>query len=428
MFRLTSRRSALVVAALALTVTTALAIPTPTRGRAAAVPVVPAAPVRRANPLLPAPVDLSGLYPDLAVQPKAPNFAPSNMAPLYTQADWDVYRQSFGNSATPARSAGSAELAAKLIAAAEVESRPGLRRLLLIRAIAVSYRNRDGWTFAGRALESYRKTLEVEQPAQVAALWTIADTLSRCITTPRPQRIECSSLAAKANVQLSLQLVELGQIDAAQTLIKKATYHEGWVRSDTRLRGQVSAARSFINSSAKLMDSLVEQYTAVVEKKDEAAAFRLYLFARFVRNSPGMADDLTTRRNAADIQQLATALAAADKDTAAAYAAAELLRDKGGALPDGILRQRTLYAAMHYYRVFLRDPANEDQRVQRTLAQMQIQALAADGGRGNPVIRPFDPPPATQATTEPATRPAGPARVVRPAAPARDGTAAHPLG
>jgi hypothetical protein len=426
MFRLTFRRGALLAAVLALTATTTLAIPTPTRGRVAAAPVVSAAPVRRVNPLLPAPVDVSGMFPDLAVQARAPGFAPANMAPLYTQAEWDAYKQAFPDATGAARTAGSAELAAKMIAAAEVESRPGLRRLLLIRAIAVSYRNRDGWIYAGRALESYRKTLEVDQPAQVAALWTVADTLSRCITTPRPQRIECSSLAAKANVQLSLQLLELGQVDAAQTLIRKVTYHEGWVRSDTRLRGQISAARSYINSTATLMDSLYEQYLAVVEKKDESAAFRLYLFARFVRNSPGMASDLSTRRNAADIQQLSAALAAADRDSAAAYPAAELLRDKGGALPEGILRQRTLYAAMHYYRVFLRDPANEDQRVQRTLAQMQIQAIAADGGRGNPVIRPFDPPPATQPATAPATHPAAPARPARPASP--DGTAAHPLG
>ena len=436
---LTARRCVLVAGVTTLLVSTALgarhvAAPRTARARAATRPVMalnPLATPRRANPLLPAPINAAGLYPDLSPQIKAPTFAPAGVAPLYTQADWDAYRAAFGadlDGQNHTHVSGPGELAGKMIAAAETETHPGLRRLLLVRAVALTFRNHDGWAIAGRALEAYQKSMDVSQPAQVAALWTMTDTLSRFSTVPKPERIKCSALAAKANVQLALQLLDYGQLDAAQALIKKTTYHEGWIKNDARLRSQISAARSTINSTATLMDYMQDQYSAVVDKKDEAAAFRLYLFARFVRPSPGIVDDLQTRRSATDIQQLAGTLNAADRDAASGYAAAELLRQTGAGLPAGILRQRTLYAAMHYYRVFLRDPDTEDQRVQRTLAQMQIQTLAADGARGAPVIHPFDPPatatqPASAPASHPATRAAGVAtltplrRTIAPAAP-----------
>lgn len=414
------RRSCL-LASLLMT-TSAFALPAHHAGTRSGAPA-PAAPVAAApvaeepHPLLPPQVNLATLYPDIAGGLKTAAFAPKGITPLYTQEDWNAYQQMFAADLANRR-ATTNELAAKFIAAAEAEKRPGVARLLLVRAVAITYRNAGGWAQAGRALESYRKIADINDLAQVAALWTMTDTLSKYSTTPRPERINCSAIAAKANIQLSLALLNLGQLDGALALIRKITYHEGWTRSDTRLRAQIASARATVNSTASLMQSLRGDFTAVVKNKDENAAFRIYLFAKFVRPSPTVVAELASRKNAAAIHATVAALDVADRNPAEAYAAGEALRKAAAGLSEGVLKQRTNYAAMQYYRVFLRDPANEHERVKLTLAQMQVQNLAADGAHGPIAIRPFDPPPPPSPTA--ATRPVGlPPRTTRPASPSR---------
>lgn len=381
------------------------------RSRPARTPTPAAEPRRFANPLLPDQVSIAGLFPEMTSQQKAPSAGVPGFSPLYTAEDWEVYRSRFGAEAdglVRKKSSAYAELAGKFIATAEESSdRPGLQRLLLVRAVALCYRNRDGYTQAGKALAAYQRCADLSVPAQVAALFTLSDTLSRYSTTPRPERIKCSAIAAKANMQLALQLVELGQLDAARSLIKKITYHEGYVRSDAHLRARIAQVRGLVNSTGTMMEYLYDQYQAVVTKNDEAAALRLYLYARFVRHTPTIIGELHQRSSATAIQSLASALAQADRDAAQAFAAGDLLRNVAAELPDGVIKSRTLYAAQRYYRAFLHEPSTETQRVKRTLAQMAVQAVAADGARPAPTIRPFEEPPAATQPQGTPERPLG---------------------
>jgi hypothetical protein len=385
------------------------------------------APAAAANPLLPKQVDMTALFPPMLPTQNDPVLAPNGITPLYTKEDWTAYTkivtQESASSGQRRITAGN-ELAARLIAAAEVETHPGVRRLLLVRAVAMTYRNRDGWNQAGKALASFQRTMDYNNAAQLAALWTMTDTLSKYSTTPKAQRIECSAIAAKANIQLSLMMLDWGQLDAAQLLIKKATYHEGWLKNDARIRAQIAAARGTINSTASMMEYLRGQYDAVVKNRDEHAAYQLFLYARFARYSPGIVADLQTRRSAREIQSLSQMLAEADagKNPLAAFTAADTLRQSASNLPEGMLRHRVMYAAMHYYRLFMRDPATETERVKRTLAQIQIQNLAADGARGPTNIRPFEVP---ASATQPARTADAPAR---PTPPISRGAQARPVG
>ena len=114
------------------------------------------------------------------------------------------------------------------------------------------------------------------------------------------------------------------------------------------------------------------------------------------------------------LAQLAASIDAAGRDAAAAFPAAENLRVVATTLPDGMLRQRTLYAALQHYRAFLNDPGTERDRIHRTLARMSLEAVIADGAHAGAAIDPFAPPaaaggvrgPTTGPATQPARRPA----------------------
>ena len=449
MRRLSTRHVALAVAGLGLLAGTALAA----RHVATSQPAVRTVEItatRGGNPLLPKALDVSGLFVELANQQKTAALAPAGFEPVYSKEDWAAYSAQFGADADDLirkRSSGYLELAGKMVTAAQAApEKSGLRRLLCLRAAALSFRNAGGWAHAGKALTLYQDAMDINVPSHLGGLWSMADTLSRYATTPKPERIKCSAIAAKANMQLSLQLLDIGQLEAAQALTKKCTYHEGYLRSDAHLKAEIVQVRGLVNSTTTMMDYLQEQYTAVIRRGDEAAAMRLYLYARFVRPTPEIVRELDARQSAAAIQNLSAILTAADRDPVMAYTAAETLRNTGTDLPEGIIRQRTLYASLRYYRAFIRSPQTENERVKRTLAQMAIQAVAGDGARGAPTIKPFEVPAATQptvpatvgATLAPRSARPGRAAPTPPVAPPTilppvhavpvDGTPEHPVG
>ncbi|HVT83368.1 MAG TPA: hypothetical protein VHM90_22195 [Phycisphaerae bacterium] len=387
-------------------------------GRAAvsgtAHPASPSAPALvRTNPLLPPAIGLDGFYADTSLIAKLPAMAPLGFEPLYTSQDWVSFRERFGAEAdaiTHLRSSGQIAFAEKLIEGANPAASPGLRRLLLTRAAAIAYRSKEGFPTADKAVQGYFAILDRKSPAQVGALWTLANTMARTSVTPKPDRIRYDGVAARANMQLALLLLDADQIDAAQAMIKQVAYHEGWLKGDAYTRGQIAQVRSLVKQQAGMMEYLATQYQPAIHN-DVAALTAVYLYGRYVKQNIALVADLPGRVPESSLALLAQKLdGAAHGNMDATFAAAESLRVTAAAIPDAHIRSRTLYAAMQLYDAYMASPSTEKNRIQRTLARINREAVVSDGARrGNP-IDPFAPAPATT------TAPGAPLRPVEPAA------------
>jgi hypothetical protein len=378
---------------------------------------------------------VDGFFVDLGVVQKLPTITPAGFAPLYTEQDWVAYRSAFGAEADAIgrlKSSGVLALAERMIAAAtgpELSTRdwtPGLQRLLLLRAAALVYRNRDGYPTANKAVTAYREVMDKKAPAQVGALWTITNAMSRMAVTPKPERIRYDGIAARANMQLALLLLEADQVEAAEAIIRQVGYHEGWLKSDPDTRAQIAQVRARVNAAATMMDFLATQYEPAV-RNDEAALMTVYLYGRFVKGREDLVADLPGRVPNSRLAQLAASITAAQTNPSASFAAAENLRVVASTLPEvpgtTMIKQRTLYAALQHYRAFLNAPQTERDRINRTLARMSLESVIADGARAGTTLDPFAPhgadgaakvpagaatqPAATPHLTPSATRPVG---------------------
>ncbi len=357
-------------------------------------PVVPAG---LRNPLLPVQVGADALLPELSLIQKIPMVAPAGFDPLYTGAQWSAYRQMFGEEAdnvTRQKSSGVAAFAGRLIAAADGEAklgtagRQGLARLLYLRAVAVCYRNRDGFPTANRAVMGYQGVMDIHEPLQVAGLWAMTNIMSKLAVTPKPDRIRYSGIAARANMQLALLLLDADQVEAAEGMVRQIGYHEGWLRSDKRVQAQISQVRAQVKQTAGLMADLATKYDRAV-KGDDGALMAIYLYGRYVKGRPDLVANLPARKPGSPMAQLAGALAAAERDPAEGFTAAEMLKGVAMGLDDGVMKQRTLWAALGYYRAYLKDGSTEHERVKRTLARIAIEAVIGEGARGPHAIEPM---------------------------------------
>jgi hypothetical protein len=360
------------------------------------------------NPLLPPSVAVEGFYADLLLVAKLPAITPAGFDPLYTAADWQTFREKYGAEAdgiTKLKSSGQIAFAEKLIAAAENAPErspvaPGLQRLLLTRAAAIAYRSKEGFPTADKAVQAYLKVIDKKSPAQLGALWSISNAMSRTSVTPRPDRIRYDGIAARANMQFSLLMLEADQIEAAQAMNKQIAYHEGWLKADKFTLSLIAQVRGEVKHRATMMEYLGTQYQPAL-RNDVAALTSIYLYGRYVKQNPGIVADLPGRVPDSSLAQLARKLdGAARGDAESAFAAAETLRVTAAAIPDSHIRARTLYAAMQLYDTYMAAPATDKNRVQRTLARINREAVVADGARRSNSIDPFAAPPA------PATAPA----------------------
>jgi hypothetical protein len=362
-------------------------------------------------------VAAEALMPEMGSVQKGPMAGVAGFEPIYTEGEWAAYRGMFGAEADAIgrkKSSGVAELAGRMIAAGDGEAkradgRKGLARLLYLRAAAVCYRNRDGFPTANRAVEGYRGVMDIHQPLQVAGLWAMTNVMSKMAVTPKPERIRYSGIAARANMQLALLLLDADQIEAAEGMIRQIGYHEGWLKGQGQVRAQIAAVRAQVKQTAGLLEQLGELYGPAV-KGDDSALMQIYLYGRYVKGKPELVADLPGRKPGSPMAQLAGAIGAAEKDPAAAFTAAEMLKGVASTMPDGVLKQRTLWAALGYYKAYVKDPATERERVKRTLARMSIEAVIGDGARAAHAVKPMEVAEAG-AATQPggaATRPAEP--------------------
>jgi hypothetical protein len=380
------------------------------------------APVVKTNPLLPLAVAIDNFFADLSLSPKAaPAALPAGFEPLLSVKDWQAFRARYGAEAddlTKLKPSGQIAFSQRLIeAAADVPSgperapdSPALRRFLLLRAAAIGYRTKDGFPTADKAVAAYQELMDKRSAVQVGALWSMANAISRTSVTPKPERIRYDGIAARANMQLALLMLDADQIDAAQAIIKQIAYHEGWLKGDPATRAQIARVRTEVHQAAAMMDYLATQYQPAIHN-DVPALTAIYLYGRYVKGNPSLVADLPGRVPGSPLAEMARSVdAAARGDAASAFAAAEALRVAAVGTGDACLRARTLYAAMQLYDAFMAAPETQRDRVKRTLARIAREGVVADGARKAGSIEPLAP----VAATAPAAAPA-------PAAPGRHG-------
>jgi hypothetical protein len=386
----------------------------------AANPVNPAS-VAKTNPLLPLGVAIDNFCADLSLSPKvAPAVLPAGFGPLLSARGWQAYRERFGTEAdelTRLKPSGQIAFAQRLMDAAtwvpsgpELSADPPeLRRYLLLRAAAIAYRTKEGYPTADKAVAAYLELMDKRSAVQVGALWSLANAISRTSVTPKPERIRYDGIAARANMQLALLMLEADQIDAAQAISKQIAYHEGWLKNDAATRAQIGRVRTEVHQAATMMDYLATQYQPAI-RNDVPALTAIYLYGRYVKGNRALVADLPGRVPGSPLAEMARSLdAAARGDVAAAFSAAEGLRVAAAGTPDACIRARTLYAALQLYDEYMAAPETQRNRVQRTLARIAREGVVADGARKAGSIDPFAP----VAATAPAEAPAGPARQTR---------------
>jgi len=380
---------------------------------AATKPAPAPAPVARGNPLLPPSIPVESFFIDLSVVQKLPAIAPRGYEPIYTSEDWTAYRTQFGAEAddvTRLKSSGQAEFADKMLHAATdapaagKTPTAGLQRLLLLRAASIGYRNKDGYPVANKAVAAYIAVMDKRSATQVGGLWTISNIMARTSVTPKEDRIRYDAIAARANMQLALLMLDVDQVAAAESIIKQIGYHEGWLKKDATTRGQIASVRAEVKRVVSMMDYLATQYQPAIHN-DVSALTVIYLYGKYVKAKPTSVEDLPGRVPGSSLSQLATSLDAAGTGTStkpeAAFAAAEKLRQLATTIPDILIRHRTLYAAMQLYDVYMNAPQTERDRVNRTIARIAREGVISDGARKAHSIDPF----AVPATTQPAQIP-----------------------
>ena len=342
------------------------------------------------SPLLPPQLTLEEFLPDLSLNPQFPSIVPEDFTALYTAADWQDYQKQFGNVTSGLVSASADERAAvaeQLLTASVQAGSIGLGRLLAIRTFALTYDSSFSSPLAQQSLERYMQlVIDVNNPVQIAPIWTMSHLLASVHATPLQNRQQYAVLAERANVQLTIDFLNAGQLDAANRVVSMLGIHETRaVRANAPLMAEMDIARTLVVQTRQMIEYLDLEYVKVQQGNPDASV-PVYLYARFIRDWPQMRSAIMRLWPTGMAAVLDDALEAGTVNTDDAYLAGKLLKEAATTLPAGILRDRTMYAALTNYRVFMNDPATQNERINRTLAHVAVQQLYQQGARPQPVV------------------------------------------
>ena len=343
------------------------------------------------NPLLPKRIHLTQLWPDMSLVQKAPVTGPAGWRPVYSLHTWATFQKRFGtrqNTIFQLRLSDRIQLASDMLDAAHKTTSPRLKRLLALRAFALSFRYYSGSRLAQKAQSLYLKHIDDNNLVQVAPVWTMANYLAFLQTTSQADRRRIAFLAEAANVQLVMLLLNAGQVEDAARVVAHLVIHETLgVRADHPLMSAMNTARILVSQTRMMMDFLAGKYPKIGIKPQ--AAMAVYLYTRFIRPVSNVRAWLENRWRIGAIGQLSRSLTLCKTDIQAEFTAGKDLDRAADQLPWGILRDRVDFAALQHYRTFLNSKATRWDRIHRTLAKIAIQHLIERGARPNPTISPL---------------------------------------
>ncbi len=343
------------------------------------------------NSLLPKRIRLSQLWPDMSLTPQSPIQSPRGWRPVYSADDWRAFRRRFGarqDNIIRQRLSARIQLAADMLAAAHQAKRPGYERLLALRAFALTFRYHVGSPLAQRALSLYLRHIHSGNLVQVAPVWTMANDLAFLRATPLASRRASALTAEAANVQLTMLLLNAGQVEDAARVVRHLVIHETRaVRADHPLISAMGTARVLVSQTRAMMNFLAGEYKNM--GSDPQSAMNVYLYTRFIRPVPDVRAWLENRWRNNKIGRLSRALLNCKNNIHAQFVAGRYLAAAADPLPPGILRDRVFFAALVHYRAFMNSTETRWDRIDRTLAKIAIQHLIEQGARPNPVIMPL---------------------------------------
>ena len=346
------------------------------------------------NPLLPPAITVSDLWPDLTLNQSVPSIAPGHFPPLYSAQDWRRYEKTYAPKISTAmrhRVLDKIAVAGSLLDKAGKMRHHGLARLLDIKAFALTFQSRLGSPVAQRALAQYMTLVSPDNIVEIAPIWTMSQLLAYLGATPPQDREHFAALAERADVQLTIRLLRYAQVAAAARTVRLLVIEETLpVRQNPVLMGQISNTRALTSQTVTMMDYLDQQYHQLI-KGDVAAATPIYLYALVIQNEPLVRRQIVRRWPTSVPAKIEKLLASAPVNPHADYDVAKLLHQAGSALPWGILRDRTLYASLQHYHIFLNNPITQWDRISRTLAKIAVEHLIEQGARPHPDIAPLTP-------------------------------------
>ena len=343
------------------------------------------------NPLLPKRIHLSRLWPDLSLMPHSPVIGPPGWRPVYSPANWKTFRKIFGareDNIIRDTLSRRMNLAADMLAAAGAAKSRGYRRLLLLRVFALSFRYHVGIPLAHRALAQYLRNIDTRNLVQVAPVWTMANEMA-FMRGSAAQNRRRAILAQAANTQLTMSLLNAGQVEDAARVVRHLVIHETVaVRADHPLMSAMGTVRALVGQTRSMMNFLAGKFQSAGINPE--SAMDVYLYTRFIRPIPRLRRWLENRWRTSSVGRLDRDLAECGSNVQAQFSAGHDLAVAADPLPMGILRDRVFYAALVHFRAFMASKKTRWDRIHRTLAKIAIQHVIEQGARPNPVVAPLD--------------------------------------
>ncbi|NNM86903.1 MAG: hypothetical protein HKL95_00115 [Phycisphaerae bacterium] len=348
--------------------------------------------LRHPPPLLPPTIVLHDLWPDLSLVQKQACMVPQGMKPLYSMDDWRWFQRKYGAQARRVKYEFLSKrltFAAAMLKQAQRETHRGRSRLLCLRVFALCYQSRSGSPLAQAAVSRYMQVTQLHSVVQIAPIWQMSNLLAYLAATPLVDRRRYDILAEQANVQLTLELLWVGQVRAAYRVVRHLGIHETLtVRSDHRLMFEMSVARTIVQQTQRMIQDLDKQYRLMLSGQ-ESAAMEVYLYATVVSPRPHLRAWILLHWSRSPVGELDRLMRACRKDPSECYRCARALQAEAQVLPAGVLRNRVLFAALTDYVRYLKLPLNRHNRVERTLSRIAVQQVIEQGARPNPNINPL---------------------------------------
>ncbi|MGC8560159.1 MAG: hypothetical protein ACP5O1_05705 [Phycisphaerae bacterium] len=363
--------------------------------------------------LLPAQWKASSLAPNLDTEQRRPAHVFAGFKPVYSHHDWRQFSAKYG--------AGEKKLlmeldsqrnvfAGHLLTRAAATHRNGYARLLALRAFAETFQHTSGSPLAVKALHTYLRHLapdDINNPVLVAPIWTMAHELAWLGATPYAVRSQMAVVAEKANVQLAMDLLRVGQYTAAKEIIAQLPILEtNRVRRNALLMSQMGTLRALTRQSIVEINFVGSQMP-LVDQNAQAAMYVL-LHAAYVQPQPSLIRQIIRHWPHSVVYELGELLLAKKPTPTQQYRRAQLIIAACHGLGRSILRDRSFYAALNDLIAFRQAKSTQWDRIHRALAKITIAHLIERFALPNPHVDPLAPLVGCPTTTASAsTTPAG---------------------
>ena len=331
--------------------------------------------------LLPAQWKASSLTPDLDTEQRRPAHVFAGFKPIYSRHDWRHFLAKYG--------AGEKALlmeldsqrnvfARHLLTRAATTRRNGYARLLALRAFAETFQHTSGSPLAVRALHIYLRHLapaDINNPVRVAPVWTMAHELAWLGATPYTVRSQMAVLAEKANVQLAMDLLHVGQYNAAREIVAQLPILEtDRVRRDMQLMSQMDTVRALTRQTIVEINFVGSQMPHV--DQNAQAAMYVLLHAAYVQPQPSLIRQIIRHWPHSVVHEFGVLLLMKHPTPMQQYRRAQfIIAACHGLLGRSILRDRSFYAALNDLIAFRRAKSTKWDRIHRALAKIAIAQL-----------------------------------------------------